>query len=257
MDAWGGKIRELLLKPWVSPLSGELLQRQDLILLGDHPPLAQTLEALFVRDQEQSIGLFHFHFPTVEAFLAALPLLHLVEKNFTGYRLGEFLYPPTARDLDNAYAAGIELVDFPAVNLYDTSPRAWLGPARALFPAWGIATSFTINAAPPAELHAGIEHLLELGLLPLPRLAPAAACHAEATLVEFYQELVAQWRRHRVCLTPILPLLLASTPLDLRPRPGIDRLVAQATGAGRRAAFDLRRLLRVQAVESSFASAGL
>jgi hypothetical protein len=255
------KIDHLLSRPFRLADAGELWREENVFFLGEELAAREILETIFDSDNEATVELFVFSFGEPQSFLRAEELVRAVKKNFKGYLLGSFAAAPPAPVIDQAYAAGVDLIDLPLPPAAATAEResllAAFSHAGVVFPRWSVLSSF---AAAEGSLTAAQEHidfLLDQGVLPFVTLPGGLPPLPSADLVRLYEYLRRRWQRARVALQPLRPLLRLATPLVPPPRTGIGRLLGHLDDARLRTASDLRRLLRVREVRESFDSAGL
>ena len=180
-------------------------------------------------------------------------MLFRSKKNFRGYLLGRFEFLPPAELIDRAYAAGLDLLELPLSELQ--SPQ-WLtlDYARTVFPQWSV-----LATLPALEQNQALaETLAQRGIVPLFSLEQVPPRLEQTTLADSFKQLQRSWRRHKVALKPLRPLLELTTPLTPPPKPrGVGALLERVDDVRLRTTSDLRRLLRVREVAASFESAGL
>lgn len=247
------KLAQLHNQPPRPAAVGELRRVDQVFLVASELPLRPTLETIFESDCQKPADLFWLRFATLEAFLHGEELVRQLKKNFRGYLLGRFEFLPPVDLIDRAYAVGLDLLELP---LIEVEPRHWIAleHARTVFPPWSVLA--TLPALAPNEALA--EALAQRGIVPLFSLEEVPATLPPSALADSFKQLQRSWRRHKVALKPLRPLLELTTPLTSPPRPrGIGALLERVDEARLRTTSDLRRLLRVREVADSFESAGL
>lgn len=247
------KLAQLCNQPPRPAAAGELRRVDQIFLVASELPLQSTLETIFESDCQKPADLFWLRFATAEAFLRGEELVRQLKKNFRGYLLGRFEFLPSAELVDRAYAAGLDLLELP---LSEVESPQWvaLDYARTVFPQWSVLV--TLPAL--AQNLALTETLAQGGIVPLFSLEQVPAGLQQTTLADSFRQLQRSWRRHKVALKPLRPLLELTTPLTPPPKPrGVGALLDRVDDARLRTTSDLRRLLRVREVAASFESAGL
>lgn len=232
---------------------GELRRVDQVFLVASELPLQPTLETIYESDCQKPADLFWLRFATLGEFLRGEELVRQLKKNFRGYLLGRFEFLPPTELIDRAYAAGLDLLELP---LSAVEPPQWaaLDYARTVFPQWSVLA--TLPAL--AQNQALAEILAQRGIVPLFSLEQIPARLQQTTLADSFKQLQRSWRRHKVALKPLRPLLELTTPFTPPPKPrGVGALLERVDDVRLRTTSDLRRLLRVREVADSFESAGL
>lgn len=255
------KIKDLLAGTPGHVDDGELRREGDVFFIGADLPVREALESIFASDSQTPVEIFFFSFTDLPSFVRMEEMVRAVKKNFRGYLLGYFHFLPAAAVIDQAYAAGIDLVDVPSPLADALAQEKWLATldyARTVFPRWGVLATVHIAEESPRQQQAEIDLLLARGVLPLLILTPAAARHEESEMAALFDRLRQGWREAGALIRPLQPLLQLTMPLVApSPRRGFAGLLEKFQDAQLRAASDLRRRLRVREVEQSFESAGL
>ncbi len=232
---------------------GELRRLDQLFLVAPDLPVRPTLETIFESDCQKPVDLFWLTFRDGDTFLRAEDLVRQLKKNFRGFLLGRFETPPPAPFIDRAYAAGLDLFELRLEQLHGES-LVTLNHALGVFPQWGTLATLPAHAAEEKQF----DELAARGIVPLLELADTPAEAGEGRLANSYKQLQRAWRRHKVALKPLRPLLDLATPLTSPPRRrGVGALLERVDDVRLRTGSDLRRLLRVREVAASFESAGL
>lgn len=245
----------------------ELRREGNVFLIGGELSPQETLETLFESHCMTPAELFHLSFGGIEAFPRGEELARLVKKNFNAHLIGRIDYPPSAATIGRVYAAGIDIIDIPLPCREGSDAEKWrqerekrlaaLDHALAILPRWGVLSTLALAGELPAVV-ADIDLLFARGVVPLLELSPLASRHPAEKIAEVYRHLAGEWRRLRVTIAPLLPLIVLGTPLVLARQGGILRgFIDRMRDRQLLAASDLRRALRVQQVEESFESAGL
>ncbi|BCR05502.1 hypothetical protein DESUT3_25710 [Desulfuromonas versatilis] len=249
------KIYRLRSAPVTPAVPGELRRVDQVFFVGADLPTRPTLETIFESDCQCPVDLFWFDFSDDEAYLGAEELVRQIKRNFRGFVLGRFETPPAHGLIDRAYAAGLDLLEIPAEGqMPSLAGEAALEHACSVFPRWSVVGSL---AAHPRSLPR-LDALAERGVVPMLSLDDTGGEASEADLHDAFQGLARCWRKYRVALKPLRPLIELATPLVTPPRPrGLGALLDKVDDARLRTASDLRRQLRVREVEASFESAGL
>lgn len=251
------RTQALLARP-VLPAAGDELRRDgEVFFVGAQLAPYQAVESILESDGRSPAELFVFRFAEPADFAGAEALIRAIKRNFKGFLVGQFLTAPSPHQLEHAYAAGIDYIDIPRFGEQEQSRDALLC-AKAIFPRWSVISTLFAGIQPLTAICKDIDALLGLDILPLGAVDRAAARCPARDVAEFFEHLAAGWRRERVPVKPLHPLLRLTTPLALPPaKRGMQGLFDKVDGARLRTSSDLRRLLRVREVEESFASAGL
>lgn len=255
------KTNELIARP-PSPAGEHELRRDGAVFfIGTALPARPTLETVFDSDCLAPVELFYFRFADNQAFHQSEELVRMVKKNFKGYILGQFDATPSFALIENAYAAGIDLLILPLDGL--AGPEAQkrleaLDYATTVFPRWATAASMVARAESSGTILTGIDALLERQVLPLVAVGVETSHLAAAEIGRIFEHLALGWRRRRATVKPFLPLLNLTAPIAPPPRRGlVGTLFDKVYDSHLRTSSDLRRLLRVRQVVESFESAGL
>ncbi|KIH76147.1 hypothetical protein SAMN05660860_02486 [Geoalkalibacter ferrihydriticus] len=258
------RIAELLSRPVLAARPLELRREGAVFLVGAGLPAEATLETIFDSDCQQPVELLCFAFDTPAALTQAAELVALIKKNLRGFVLARFGFFPDHRQLEFAYAQGIDLVDIVAPPLAETGTRLStehlhaLETAQATFPRWAVAATLPADEVAFTARMAAMDELIRRQVVPLAALDASSGAVAAEEVPRIFRHLADCWRRGGVTLRPLLPLIELTTPLrHPAPRTLVGSLFGRAQGARLRAGSDLRRLLRVRQVEQSFDSAGL
>lgn len=238
--------------------SDELRRLEGVFWVGSALSAHESLEVIFESDCQKPVDLFVLDFENPGLFQQALAWAALLKKNFQGFVLGRFVYLPEFAEVDQAYAAGVDLLVLPGrsdlageeVRLDQIAAHAHL-----IFPRWSV-ISMLPGDANADSLRSEINRLAALGILPIVRLLSYEDLNVEE-VAGLYEHLLQTWRRSGAVLRPLYPLLALVTPLSEPSRAGLSGLLDKADRAWLRTTGDLRRLLRVRPVAQSYESAGL
>lgn len=252
-----GRTRTLLARP-VLPAAGDELRRHgEVFFVGAQLAPYQAVESILESDGRSPVELFVFRFGEPAEFAGAEALIRAIKRNCKGFLVGQFMTAPLPQQLEHAYAAGIDYVDIPLFGEQEKS-RAALLCAKSIFPRWSVTSTLFAGIQSLTVARKDMDALLGQDILPLGAIDQADGRCPAGDIAAFFEHLAAGWRRKKVPVKPLHPLLRLTTPLVLPPaKRGMQGLFDKVDGARLRTSSDLRRLLRVREVEESFASAGL
>lgn len=251
------KAKALIARPVTPAVADELRREDNVFFVGGHLPPRQTLETLFESDCQSPAELFVFSFVESADFLQAEPLIRSIKRNFKGFLVGQFNSVPSRQLLEHAYAAGIDFIDIPLSGDRD-SRLAALHYAKTVFPRWSTISTLLAGVQAPSATVRDIDLLLADDILPLVAIGDGATRYPETEIAAIFEHLARGWRRRKVAVKPLRPLLCLTTPFAPPPKKGVVHgLFDKVNDARLRTTSDLRRLLRVREVEESFESAGL
>ena len=262
------KLRQLIARSAPSASANELRREENIFFVGGNLPARDTLETLFDSHCQAPAELFHLTFGDLDNFHHGEALARVIKKNFNAHLVGRLDYPAPSYIIERAYAAGVDIIDIP-LTVFDRALSRErklameerlrsLEHARALFPRWSVVSTLVAGEESPCSTVAGIDALLSAGVVPLVTVSGRAAHYPAEEIVAIFVHLDASWRKHKVTVKPLLPLLYLTTPLAPHSRRGVLRgFIDKVHDRRLLAASDLRRSLRVRQVEESFESAGL
>lgn len=264
----GEKLESMLRKPVKGDDPLALSREADVFFVGCRLPVKETLETVFDSYCQAPAELFKLYFDHNDNYRQGEMLARQIKKNFTSHLMGRFDYPPTASIMESAYVAGVDILDIPLWNFEhgptDSMEHAIderlqsLRAARTLFPKWAVAATLPPMGHSIATLQDLIDSLLDQGVVPLVEISSRSLPSSGEELSQLYLHLAEAWKRHKVTIKPLLPLIDLTTPLVPAKKKGyLKGLVDKLHGRQILAASDLRRSLRVRQVEESFESAGL
>lgn len=258
------KLRELSAR--TSPFSPDELRREEnVFFIGGNLPERQTIETLYESHYQNNAALFHVTFGESDRFPNAENLTRLIKKNFNARLVGRIDFAATPQMIDRAYAAGVDILDIP-LHVHGERSAGEDGAAdrlqalryaRTVFPRWSVVSTLA-GVSEPAAAIAGIDALLEDGIVPLVELSEEAAGSAGKEMTKLYAHLQSGWQKKKALVKPLLPLIYLITPLSPVATKGMLRGFIDSVEDRRLlATSDLRRLLRVKEVAESFESSGL
>jgi hypothetical protein len=262
------KLRQLIARSAPPASADELRREENIFFVGGNLPVRDTLETLFDSHCQAPAELFHLTFGDLDNFHHGEALARVIKKNFNAHLIGRLDYPAPSYIIERAYAAGVDIIDIP-LTVFDRALSRErklameerlrsLEHARTVFPRWSVVSTLVAGEESPCSTVAGIDALLSAGVVPLVTVSGRAAHYPAEEIVAIFVHLDAGWRKHKVTVKPLLPLLYLTTPLAPHSRRGVLRgFIDKVHDRRLLAASDLRRSLRVKQVEESFESAGL
>ncbi len=259
------KLESLKTLPATIPGPNELRRSGNIFFVGANLPLVETLETMFESFCMESTDLFHLSFGPADNFDKALEMARQIKKNFSVRLMGQIDFLPTGRVLERAYAAGIDLFTVPFQHIAAGSNTDRIDPTivsliakDSILPRWSLISTIQLTPDSEVEVLKNMNRLLDNGIIPLPLLNESSGQISVNVIQDIYQHLKAGLQQHRVSLKPLLPFITQLTPLVSAKRDGIvSALINKFHDRHLREAADLRRHLRVSAVEDSLDSAGL
>ena len=262
------KLRDLMARQAAAPSPVELRREDNVFFVGGNLPERQTVETLFDSHYQCNAALFLLTFGDIDSFQNGETIARAIKKNFNVHLMGRFDFPAPAHLIQRAYAAGVDILDIPLTAYGGAAGSAResacaerlraLGEARSVFPRWSVVSTLVAGGEPADSVVAGIDALLALEVLPLVTISGAAARLPAQELAEVFAHLGAGWRRGKALVKPLLPLIYLTTPFaPAAPRGMLRGFIDSIDDRRLLAASDLRRNLRVKAVEESFESSGL
>lgn len=262
------KLRELISRPVKPATATELRRAGNVFFIGGELPARETLETLFESHCQAPAELFHLSFSDLNNFHLGEELARQIKKNFSAHLVGRLDYPAPPHIIERAYVAGVDILDLP-LQVFDQglalerklakdARLEAIAFARTVFPRWGVASTLVAGEEPSCSTVSGIDFLLAAGVVPLVELSSRAAHYSAAEIAAIFGHLAAGWKKHKVTVKPLLPLLDLTTPLTAAKPKGLFRgFIEKVYDRQLLATSDLRRSLRVRQVEESFESAGL
>jgi hypothetical protein len=262
------KLETMLRKPAKGDDPKALSREADVFFVGCTLPVKETLETIFDSYCQAPAGLFKLYFDHHDNYRQGEMIARQIKKNFTSHLMGRFDYSPAVGVMESAYVAGVDIIDIPLWNLGYGDPGEGgitlddrlrsLRNAKSIFPRWSVMATLPAAWHSPVSLKAMIDLLLDKGVVPLVEISSRSLPERETELTSVYVHLAEGWRRHKVTMNPIQPLIDLLTPLvPARQKGYLMGLVDKLHGRQILAVSDLRRSLRVRQVEESFESAGL
>lgn len=262
------KLKFLLTKPEKTAEAGELRREGNVFFVGGELPVRETLETIFDSHCQSPAELFKLTFGNLEHFHQGEQLARQIKRNFSSHIIGSLDYPPPTYVIERAYAAGVDFLDIPfkVFDQGDAKERRIeredilqsLRVARDLFPRWSVATTLLAGEGPSCSVSCAIEFLLDAGILPLVEISPRAGDYPVEEIVAIFTQLAAGWRKYKVSIKPLQPLINLTMPIvDARPKSLLRGFIDKVHDRRILATSDLRRSLRVRHIEESYESAGL
>lgn len=250
--------------PATIPGPDELRRSGNIFFVGANLPLVETLETMFESFCMESTDLFHLSFGSEDNFDKALEMARHIKKNFSVRLMGQIDFLPTGRVLERAYAAGIDLFTVPfqhiaATNADNFDPTIVSLIAKdSILPRWSLISTIQLTPGVEDEILKNMDKLLDNGIIPLPLMNDLSGKLSADVIQGIYQHMKTGLQKHRVSLKPLLPFITQLTPLVPEKREGfVSAFINKFHDRHLREAADLRRHLRVSAVEDSLDSAGL
>jgi hypothetical protein len=262
------KLKLLLIKPGKPADAVELRREGNVFLVGGELPVRETLETLFDSHCQSPAELFMLTFGDLNHFHQGEQLARQIKRNFSSHLYGRLNYPPPTYAIERAYAAGVDFLDIP-LKVFDRGAAVERGIKREdilqslrfaleLFPKWSVVTTLLAGEEPVCSIAGGIDFLLKEGILPLVKISPRAGHYPVEEIADVFTHLAAGWKKHKVSIKPLQPLINLTMPIvDARPKGLLRGFIDKVQDRRLLAASDLRRSLRVRQVEESFESAGL
>ena len=262
------KLRHLIGRGTMPLSPDELRREENIFFVGGNLPARETLETLFDSHCQAPADLFHLTFGDLDSFHRGEELARVIKKNFSAHLVGRLDYPAPYYVIERAYAAGVDIIDIP-LTVFDRALSREQGlamderlrtldAALSIFPRGSVVSTLVAGEESPCSTVAGIGSLLAAGVIPLVTVSTRADHYPAEDIAALFSYLDAGWKKHRVTVKPLLPLIYLTTPLvPTAPRGVVRGFIDKLHDRRLLAASDLRRSLRVKHVEESFESAGL
>lgn len=234
--------------------------------MGGTLPVRETLETMFESDCAASTDIFVVTMGGHESFRHGLEMVKLIKKNFSTRLMVRLDYPVQEQLCGQIYAAGADMADIAGAvpegkrpgHADDDSQWAFCRAARSAFPRWSVASTLTIDGHSSKQQMRLADDLLQMGIVPLPRLRWDGTAETEKEGCAVLNYLVKAWRQHKVPIKPFTPLIGIASPLVQAEKPGALRTLFDRLHDRRQlAASDLLRHLRVSPPTDSLDSAEL
>jgi hypothetical protein len=234
--------------------------------VGGTLPIHATLETMFESYCAESTDIFVVTFGAAETVSHGLEMVKLIKKNFSirlMVRLNHFIPDWLYQQI---YASGADLIDiaenspplFGNDAALDDGEESRYLTARNAFPNWSVTSTIAIDGSDRHRLILKIDKLLQIGIVPLPRLVWNGTKESEPEICEVLQHLSKSWHKHGVPIKPFLELISLTSPMVLAEKPGALRsIIGRLNDHRKLAASDLLRHLRVSTSSDSLDSAGL
>jgi hypothetical protein len=260
------RMREIALAPPKTATECDLSRDGRVFFVGGTLPVHETLETMFLSYCVESTDIFVLTFGAADTIRHGLEMAKLIKKNFNVRLLARLNHSVPAWLYQQIYASGADLLDItgtpPAIARdnpsLDEGHKANLLAAKNAFPDWSVAATFTLDGSSKSSLIRTIDELLEIGIVPLPRLTWNGAIESETAICEVLHHVAKSWHEHGVPIKPFHALISLTSPLVPAVKPGALRSIIDRLHDRRKlAASDLLRHLRVSAPEDSLDSAEL
>lgn len=241
----------------------DLRREGKVFLIGGNLSLFSTLETMYESYCQESSELFYITFGNAGQFERNLEMVRQIKRNFSIRLMGRITYPLSQAQIERVYLAGLDILELhDNPGSHDDSGN-WNrtfepAPATGVFPRWSVVYSMASAHRSTHEVHDRISLSLANGAIPLLKSGGSNGLWSHEETKEVFTFLADGWRRHRVPLKPVMPLLRLVTPFVFAEADGFLRNVIDKLQDRRiLAASDLRRHLRTAGAEASFESAGL
>jgi hypothetical protein len=260
------RMREIAISPPKSSTEFDLCRDGRVFFVGGTLPLHATLETMFESHCTESTDIFVLTFGSAATTCHGLEMASLIKKNFNVRLMARLNRTVPDWLYQQIYGAGVDLIDItgtvPAGSGHDFTlgdgQKALYAAARKAFPDWSVASTLTLDGSPGSCLFRTIDELLQIGIVPLPRLAWNGANNTETGICEILQYVAKSWHKHGVPIKPFLALIGLASPLVPAVKPGALRSIIDRLHDRRKlATSDLLRHLRVSTPTDSLDSAEL
>src|SRR6185369_10244272 len=172
------RMRDIATAPPRPVTESDLCRDGRVFFVGGTLPIHETLETMFESLCSGSTDIFVLTFGAAGTINHGLEMAKLIKKNFNIRLLTRLNHPAPDWLYQQIYASGADLIDI--MNILPDSPGAdstiddrqksrYLA-ARNAFPAWSVASTVTIDGNAGPGLNRKIDELLQIGIVPLPRL---------------------------------------------------------------------------------------
>lgn len=260
------RMREIANTPPKSTSESDLCREGRAFFVGGTLPIHATLETMFDSYCADSTDLFVLTFGSAETLRHGLEMANMIKKNFNirlmarlNHSVPEWLY-------QQIYASGADLIDITATSptvttnnpALDEGQKTLYLAAKNAFPNWSVASTFTVDGNARPLLNRKIDELMQIGIVPLPRLNWNGSEESKTDVCDVLHHLAKSWHKHGVPIKPFLSLIGLTSPLVPAEKPGALRSIIDRLHDRRKlAASDLLRHLRVSAPTDSLDSAEL
>jgi hypothetical protein len=260
------RMHQIAIAPPKTATESDLCRDGRAFFVGGTLPIHATLETMFESHCAESTDLFVITFGSAESLGHGLEMAKLIKKNFNirvmarlHHSIPDWLY-------QQIYAAGADLIDITDTSTavsgdgstLDDGQRSQYLAARNAFPDWSVAATITVDGRARSRLIRKIDELLQIGIVPLPRLAWSRAEASESEIGDVLHHLAKSWHKHGVPTKPFQSLIGLTSPLVPAVKPGALRSIIDRLHDRRKlATADLLRHLRVNAPTDSLDSAEL
>jgi hypothetical protein len=259
-------MREIAIAPPKTATESDLCRDGRAFFVGGSLPVHATLETMFESYCAESTDIFVLTFGGAETIRHGLEMVKLIKANFNirlmarlNHDIPDWIYP-------QIYASGADLIDITDTSLavsggystLDDGQKSLYLAAKNAFPRWSVASTFTIDGSARSLLIRKIDEMLNIGIVPLPKLTWSGSEESETDICEVLHHLTKSWHKHGVPIKPLMALIALNSPLVPAEKPGVLRSMIDRLHDRRKlAASDLLRHLRVSAPTDSLDSAEL
>jgi hypothetical protein len=260
------RMREIAIAPPKTVTESALCRDGRVFFVGGILPIHATLETMFESYCADSTDLFVLTFGGAETIRHGLEMVRLIKKNFSIRLMARLNHSIPAWLYQQIYASGADLIDItepsPPLSgdntaLDDGQESRYLA-ARNAFPNWSVTSTITIDGSDRSRQIRKIDRLLQIGIVPLPRLVWNGAEELGPEICEVLQHLSKSWHKHGVPIKPLMALISLTSPMVPAEKPGALRsIIGRLNDHRKLATSDLLRHLRVSASTDSLDSAEL
>lgn len=260
------RMLEIASAPPKCTTESDLCREGRAFFVGGTLPIHATLETMFESYCADSTDLFVLTFGSAETLRHGLEMAKMIKKNFNIRLMARLNHSVPDWLYQQIYASGADLIDITATlpagsaddRTLDDGQKSLYLAARNAFPNWSVASTFTIDGNARFSHTRKIDELLQIGIVPLPRLNWNGMDESKADICEILHHLAKSWHKHGVPIKPFLSLIGLTSPLVPAEKPGALRSIIDRLHDRRKlAASDLLRHLRVSVPTDSLDSAEL
>src|ERR1039457_6768247 len=260
------RMRQIAIEPSKAATESDLCRDGRAFFVGGNLPIHATLETMFESHCAESTDVFVITFGAAETLGHGLEMAKLIKKNFNIRVMARLHHPIPDWLYQQIYASGADLIDIMdnpsmdsrADSTLDDGRKSHYLAARNAFPDWSVASTVTICSSARSRMNRKIDELLQIGIVPLPKLTWNGAKESESEISDILHHLAKSWHKHGVPIKPFHPLIGLTSPLVPAVKPGALRSIIDRLHDRRKlATSDFLRHLRVNAPTDSLDSAGL
>lgn len=260
------RMREIAITPPKITTEFDLCRDGRVFFVGGTLPIHATLETMFESYCAESTDIFVLTFGTADATRHGLEMAKMIKKNFNIRLMARINHSVPDWLYQQIYASGVDLLDITDTNssgsradsALDDGQKSLYLAARNAFPDWSVASTFTLDGNPGSFPIRKIDELLQIGIVPLPRLIWNGVNDSEAEICDVLHNVAKSWHHYGVPIKPFMTLIGLNSPLVPAVKPGALRSIINRFHDRRKlAASDLLRHLRVSTPTDSLDSAEL